>query len=79
MELQRWDLAPYAMGWEKNDDGEVCMSYDVQRLEESHAKMVELLKEARHVCAYPDMNTVLLAEIDTLLKEMGETNLPELH
>ena len=79
MELQRYEMGDYCSGYVPNDDGDVCMSYDVQRLEESHAKMVELLKEARHVCAYPDMNTGLLAEIDTLLNKLGETNLPELY
>ena len=79
MKLQRYEMGDYCSGYVPNDDGEVCMSYDVQRLEESHAKMVELLKEARHVCAYPDMNTGLLAEIDTLLNKLGETNLPELY
>ena len=79
MELQRYEMGDYCSGYVPNDDGEVCMSYDVQRLEESHTKMVELLKEARHVCAYPDMNTGLLAEIDTLLNKLGETNLPELY
>ena len=79
MELQRYEMGDYCSGYVPNDDGEVCMSYDVQRLEESHAKMVELLKEARHFCAYPDMNTGLLAEIDTHLNKLGETNLPELY
>ncbi len=79
MELQRYEMGDYCSGYVPNDDGEVCMSYDVQRLEESHAKMVELLKEARHVCAYPDMNTGLLAEIDAHLNKLGETNLPELY
>lgn len=79
MELQRYEMGDYCSGYVPNDDGDVCMSYDVQRLEESHAKMVELLKEARHVCAYPDMNTGLLAEIDTHLNKLGETDLPELY
>ena len=35
-------MAPYAMGWEKNDDGEVCMSRDVEELE---AKYLKLLRE----------------------------------
>lgn len=77
MKLQRYDMSDF--GYVPCSDGDVCMSYDVQRLEESHAKMVELLKEARHVCAYPDMNTGLLAEIDTYLNKLGETELPELY
>lgn len=40
--IQRYDMAPYAMGWEKNDDGEVCMSRDVEELE---AKYQKLLRE----------------------------------
>lgn len=77
MKLQRYDMSDF--GYVPCSDGDVCMSYDVQRLEESHAKMVELLKEARHVCAYPDMSTGLLDEIDALLNKLGETELPELY
>lgn len=80
MKLQRYELAgTYDDDVRPRSDGRWCESADVQRLEESHAKMVELLKEARHVCAYPDMNTGLLAEIDTHLNKLGETNLPELY
>ena len=37
--IQRYDMAPYAMGWEKNDDGEVCMSRDVEELEAKYAEL----------------------------------------
>jgi hypothetical protein len=79
MELQRYEMGDYCSGYVPNDDGEVCMSYDVRKLEANMDETIRLLIEARHVCAYPDMNTGLLAEIDTLLKELGETNLPELY
>ena len=79
MELQRYEMGDYCSGYVPNDDGEVCMSYDVRKLEDNMDEAIRLLIEARHVCAYPDMNTGLLAEIDTLLKEIGKTNLPELH
>ena len=79
MELQRYEMGDYCSGYVPNDDGEVCMSYDVRKLEANMDETIRLLIEARHVCAYPDMNTGLLAEIDTLLKKMGKTNLPELH
>lgn len=39
--IQRYDMAPYAMGWEKNDDGEVCMSRDVEELEAKYCKLTE--------------------------------------
>ena len=79
MELQRYEMGDYCSGYAPNDDGEVCMSYDVRKLEANMDEAIRLLIEARHVCAYPDMNTGLLAEIDTLLKKMGKTNLPELY
>lgn len=34
-------MAAYQMGYEKNDDGEVCMSRDVEELEAKYAKLVE--------------------------------------
>tara|TARA_R110000868_G_scaffold373922_1_gene638275 strand:- start:1142 stop:1417 length:276 start_codon:yes stop_codon:yes gene_type:complete len=37
-----WNVR-YAMGFEKNDDGEVCMSTDVERLEAKHTEL-----EAKH-------------------------------
>lgn len=45
MELQRYEMGDYCSGYVPNDDGEVCMSYDVQRLEESHAELLKALKE----------------------------------
>lgn len=44
MELQRYEMGDYCSGYVPNDDGEVCMSYDVQRLEESHAELLGALK-----------------------------------
>lgn len=44
MELQRYEMGDYCSGYVRNDDGDVCMSYDVERLEKSHA---ELLKAAK--------------------------------
>ena len=79
MELQRYEMGDYCSGYVPNDDGEVCMSYDVRKLEDNMDEAIRLLIEARHVCAYPDMNTGLLAEIDTLLNKLVETNLPELY
>lgn len=40
--IQRYDMAAYQMGYQKNDDGEVCMSRDVEELE---AKYQKLLRE----------------------------------
>ena len=77
MKLQRWDWGEHHMyecSW-----GDWCASEDVAKLEDNIDEAIRLLIEARHVCAYPDMNTGLLVEIDTLLKKMGKTNLPELH
>lgn len=45
MELQRYEMGDYCSGYVPNDDGEVCMSYDVQGLEESHAELLKSLKE----------------------------------
>ena len=87
MKLQRWDWNAFAgVATPASEDymhelsyGDWCASEDVDKLEDNMDEAIRLLIEARHVCAYPDMNTGLLAEIDTLLKKMGKTNLPELH
>ena len=44
MELQRYEMGDYCSGYVPNDDGDVCMSYDVQRLEESHKELLNALK-----------------------------------
>ena len=86
MKLQRYDVwAAYdgdygvTFDYQEKGSGRWCASEDVAKLEANMDEAIRLLIEARHVCAYPDMNTGLLAEIDTLLKKMGKTNLPELH
>ncbi len=77
MELQRYEMGDYCSGYVPNDDGEVCMSYDVRRLEESHAKMVELLKEARlvvdGVCDEYKAYRPLLNKIDKVLNNIEGT------
>lgn len=45
MELQRYEMGDYCSGYVPNDDGEVCMSYDVRWLEESHQRLLDALKE----------------------------------
>lgn len=44
MELQRYEMGDYCSGYVPNDDGEVCMSYDVQRLEESHKELLDIVE-----------------------------------
>lgn len=86
MKLQRYDVWAdhdedygVTLDYREKDSGRWCQSRDVGKLEANIDEAIRLLIEARHVCAYPDMNTGLLAEIDTLLKKMGKTNLPELY
>lgn len=43
MELQRYEMGDYCSGYVPNDDGEVCMSYDVRKLEESHQRLLDAL------------------------------------
>lgn len=74
-----WESTLHGTRIDEKPDGEWVQWDDVSNLEESHAKMVELLKEARYVCAYTDKNTDLLDEIDTHLNKLGETDLPELN
>jgi hypothetical protein len=44
MELQRYEMGDYCSGYVRNDDGDVCMSYEVRWLEESHKELLEALK-----------------------------------
>ena len=61
MELQRYEMGDYCSGYVRNDDGDVCMSYDVERLEKSNA---ELLAAAKSVVERWD---------SPLWKEQGHT------
>lgn len=71
--MKRYDIRiPVTGGIEPSDEGGWVLWGDVK-------EAIELLKQARHVCAYPDLNTDLLAEIDDFLKRAGETSLPELY
>lgn len=60
MELQRYEMGDYCSGYVPNDDGEVCMSYDVQRLEESHKELLNQLEymagQHRCGCGHPHCN-----------------------
>lgn len=60
MELQRYEMGDYCSGYVPNDDGEVCMSYDVQRLEESHKELLNQLEymagQHRCGCEHPHCN-----------------------
>ena len=81
MKINRYDLPIHPLEYNTPNMvfGNWCRAIDVAKLEANMDEAIRLLIEARHVCAYPDMNTGLLDEIDTLLKDMGKTNLPELH
>ena len=60
MELQRYEMGDYCSGYVPNDDGDVCMSYDVQRLEESHKELLNQLEymagQHRCGCEHPHCN-----------------------
>ena len=80
--MKRFDIEPTQGGGldtQETPFGDWVRWEDVTDLETNMDKAIRLLIEARHVCAHPDMNTGLLAEIDALLNKVGETNLPELH
>lgn len=48
MKLQRYD----SQGYGESDDGDMCWSDDVARLEASHARLLEVLKELQECSEY---------------------------
>ena len=68
MELQRYEMGDYCSGYAPNDDGEVCMSYDVQRLEESHKELLDVLREMVAVYSGQVQNDGNYTVIDNLAR-----------
>lgn len=68
MELQRYEMGDYCSGYVPNDDGEVCMSYDVQRLEESHKELLNVLREMVAVYSGQVQNDGNYTVIDNLAR-----------
>ena len=58
MKLQRYEMGDF--GYVPCSDGDVCMSYDVQRLEESHKELLNQLEymagQHRCGCGHPYCN-----------------------
>ena len=58
MKLQRYEMGDF--GYVPCSDGDVCMSYDVQRLEESHKELLNQLEymtgQHRCGCEHPHCN-----------------------